>query len=81
MNDQLKAILEVLIFLSQEPLTLDKIKEVLGEVPEEELQASLVALQADFNQESHGIEIIQSAGGYLLPRNQSTTNGLEDYYK
>lgn len=66
MNDQLKAILEVLIFLSQEPLTLDRIKEVLGEVPEEELQATLAALQADFNQESHGIEIIQSAGGYLF---------------
>ncbi|HOJ25940.1 MAG TPA: SMC-Scp complex subunit ScpB [Candidatus Saccharicenans sp.] len=66
MNDQLKAILEVLIFLSQEPLTLDRIKEVLGEVPEEELQATLAALRADFNQESHGIEIIQSAGGYLF---------------
>jgi len=66
MNDQLKAILEVLIFLSQEPLTLDRIKEVLGEVPEEELQATLAALRADFNQESHGIEIIQSPGGYLF---------------
>jgi len=52
MNDQLKAILEVLIFLSQEPLTLDRIKEVLGEVPEEELQTALAALQADFNQEA-----------------------------
>ncbi|HRD02936.1 MAG TPA: SMC-Scp complex subunit ScpB [Candidatus Saccharicenans sp.] len=66
MNDQLKAILEVFIFLSQEPLTINKMKEVLGEVPEEELQASLAALLADFNQENHGIQIVQSGGGYLF---------------
>ena len=41
-------------------------KEVLGEVPEEELQASLAALLADFNQENHGIQIVQSGGGYLF---------------
>lgn len=66
MNNQLKAILEVLIFLSQEPLTLDKIKEVLGEVPEEELQAALQELESAFRQEGHGIQIVQTGGGYLF---------------
>ncbi|HAR36232.1 MAG TPA: SMC-Scp complex subunit ScpB [Acidobacteria bacterium] len=66
MNEQLKAILEALIFISQEPLTLDKIKEVLGEVPEEELQATLAALLADYAADSRGIQVIQSAGGYLF---------------
>ncbi|MGB9907154.1 MAG: SMC-Scp complex subunit ScpB [Candidatus Saccharicenans sp.] len=66
MNEQLKAILEALIFISQEPLTLDKIKEVLGEVPEDELQAVLEALLADYADDSRGIQVIQSAGGYLF---------------
>jgi len=66
MNNQLKAILEVLIFISQEPLTLGKIKEVLGEVPEEELQAALKSLQTDYASDERGIQIIQTAGGYLF---------------
>ena len=35
--DELKNILEALIFISVEPLTLEKIKEVLNDVPEEEI--------------------------------------------
>ncbi|MCI4445133.1 MAG: SMC-Scp complex subunit ScpB [Candidatus Aminicenantes bacterium] len=66
MNEQLKAILEVLIFISQEPLTPDKMKEVLGEVPEEELSSALEALQEDYAASSRGIQLIQSAGGYTF---------------
>jgi len=66
MNDQLKAILEVLIFISQEPLTVDKIREVLGEVPDEELQAALQALQSDYAADNRGIQLVQTAGGYLF---------------
>jgi segregation and condensation protein B len=66
MNEQLKAILEVLIFISQEPLTLEKIKEILGEVPEEELRTTLQTLQNDYSSDERGIQIIQTAGGYLF---------------
>jgi len=66
MNEQLKAILEVLIFISQEPLTLEKIKEILGEVPEEELRTALQTLQNDYSSDEQGIQIIQTAGGYLF---------------
>ncbi|MCX8159945.1 MAG: SMC-Scp complex subunit ScpB [Candidatus Saccharicenans sp.] len=66
MNDQLKAILEVLIFISQEPLTLEKMKEVLGEVPDEELGAALDALLTDYAASGRGIQVIKSAGGYLF---------------
>lgn len=66
MNEQLKAILEVLIFMSQDPLTLDKIKEVLGEVPEEEINSALESLKQDYSATEHGIQIIQTGGGYLF---------------
>ncbi|MDI6844958.1 MAG: SMC-Scp complex subunit ScpB [Candidatus Saccharicenans sp.] len=66
MNEQLKAILEALIFISQEPLTLEKIKEALGEVPEDELQECLKSLIEGYSAVHHGIQIIQSGGGYLF---------------
>lgn len=66
MNEQLKAILEVLIFMSQDPLTVDKIREVLGEVPEEEINATLDSLKQDYAAAERGIQIIQSGGGYIF---------------
>lgn len=66
MNDQLKAILEVLIFISQEPLTLEKMKEVLGEVPEEELEAALNSLLSDYASGERGIQVVKSGGGYIF---------------
>ncbi|MCR4408670.1 MAG: SMC-Scp complex subunit ScpB [Candidatus Saccharicenans sp.] len=66
MNDQLKAILEVLIFISQEPLTREKMKEVLGEVPDEELEAALNSLLSDYASDGRGIQVVQSGGGYLF---------------
>lgn len=66
MNDQLKAILEVLIFISQEPLTREKMKEVLGEVPDKELEAALNSLLSDYASSGRGIQVVQSGGGYLF---------------
>ncbi len=66
MNDQLKAILEVLIFISQEPLTLEKMREVLGEVPEEELEAALNSLLSDYAAGERGIQVVRSGGGFLF---------------
>ncbi|MDI6849425.1 MAG: SMC-Scp complex subunit ScpB [Candidatus Saccharicenans sp.] len=66
MNEQLKAILEVLIFISQEPLTLEKMKEVLGEVPDGELEAALNSLLSDYGAEERGIQVVRSAGGFLF---------------
>jgi segregation and condensation protein B len=66
MNEQLKAILEVLIFISQEPLTISKIKEVLGEIPEEELEEALQSLVADYQQGQRGIQVIKSGGGFIF---------------
>lgn len=66
MNDQLKAILEVLIFISQEPLTRQRMKEVLGEVPDEELEAALNSLLSDYASGGRGIQVVQSGGGYLF---------------
>lgn len=66
MNDQLKAILEVLIFISQEPLNREKMKEVLGELPDEELEAALNSLLSDYASGGRGIQVVQSGGGYLF---------------
>ncbi len=62
----LKEIIEALIFVSLEPLSLDKIKETLTEVPPEEVEQNLQELLRDYATSERGISIIQSGGGYVF---------------
>jgi segregation and condensation protein B len=66
MSNPLTPILESLIFVSQEPLTLDKIKTVLEDVPPEDLQAALDELAAGCEPEGRGVRIVRTGGGFVF---------------
>ncbi|MDW7761567.1 MAG: SMC-Scp complex subunit ScpB [Acidobacteriota bacterium] len=66
MSDQLKPIIEALVFLSQDPLTLDKIQSILEGTPPEEIQAALNALTADYASPERGISLRLAGGGYVF---------------
>ena len=66
MNTHLRDIIESLIFISLEPLTLDKIKSVLTEFSDVEIEASITKLMENYSSNDRGIQIIQAAGGYLF---------------
>jgi len=66
MTPTLKDIIEALIFISLEPLTVEKIKEVLNDFPEAEIDSSLEELLQNYAASEKGIQIIQTAGGYVF---------------
>jgi len=66
MTDRIKPIIEALIFISQEPLTADKIKGVLEGVPAEEIDGAIAALTEEYASDARGIQLIQSGGGYVF---------------
>lgn len=66
MTVALTEIIESLIFISLEPLSLDKIKSVLTDYPEREIEAAVQALLQSYASDKRGIQIIQSGGGYLF---------------
>jgi segregation and condensation protein B len=66
MENRLKEIIESLIFMSLEPLTLEKIKGVLTEFNEREIEQAINELLETFVTNERGIQIIQAAGGYLF---------------
>lgn len=66
METRLKNIIESLIFISLEPLTMEKIKDVLQEFPPEEVEKAIAELLESYNSNERGIQIIQSGGGYLF---------------
>ena len=64
-NSQLKAIIESLIFVSETPLTLDRIKEVLGEVNKKDLQRLVSELIEEYQQAAgRGFILTEVAEGY-----------------
>ncbi|OFV80199.1 MAG: SMC-Scp complex subunit ScpB [Acidobacteria bacterium RIFCSPHIGHO2_12_FULL_67_30] len=65
-RDALKAQLEAIIYVSEEPVTLGQLEKALPEVTREELRAALEELVAAGRTPARGLEIRQVAGGYRM---------------
>jgi len=65
MNDaSLKQIVESLLFVSDSPLSLDRLYTLLEEFDREAIREAVTAITADCTLARRGIELIQVAGGY-----------------
>jgi segregation and condensation protein B len=64
MNGDPKAILEALLFVAEEPVSLDKLKEILDAYSRREIAAFLEELRASY--EGRGLQLVEVAGGYRL---------------
>ena len=65
MSDDLKPILEALIFASPDPLTPATLFELLDGTPKEAVEEGLAALQAEYGARG-GLQMVQVAGGYQI---------------
>ena len=65
LNDEtLKALIEAIIYVAPEPVSLDAILKTLDGEARERVKAKLDELIADFQQAQHGIQVRQVAVGY-----------------
>ena len=62
----LKGILEAILFVSGEPLSVDRMLGVVEGVDREELMSALRALQADYAAEGRGLQLVEVAGGFQI---------------
>jgi segregation and condensation protein B len=60
---QLKAVLESLIFISESPLTLDRMKEVLG-INKRDLQRLLSEMMEEYRKSERGFLLVEVAEGF-----------------
>ena len=63
---ELRAILEALIFASPQPLTERQIEQVLGGLPKDEWKGVLEEIRTDYAREGRGLQLIEVAGGYQI---------------
>jgi len=64
--DDLKNIVETLLFVAEEPLSPERFKKLLVQAEVPEIRAALEALQADYEARRGGFYLAEVAGGYQL---------------
>jgi segregation and condensation protein B len=65
-SDDLKRIIEALIYASPDPLTPKTLFKVLESEPREDVQVSLESLRADYAEGRGGLHLVEVAGGYQI---------------
>ncbi|HJQ68180.1 MAG TPA: SMC-Scp complex subunit ScpB [Blastocatellia bacterium] len=75
--DELKPIIESLIFVSEDPISLKQLAAILEGESAEDIEAAIESLIVDYRERAGGLELRQIAGGYRI----STRPDLSEYVR
>lgn len=65
-NHELKPIVEALLFVSGDPISVDRLRDVISGVDKQEIEAALQELKKEYAESNRGLQVIEIAGGYQL---------------
>ena len=65
-SEELKSIIEALVYASPDPLTPNTLFKVLDSEPREDVQVTLEALRRDYAEGQGGLQLVEVAGGYQI---------------
>ena len=63
---ELKPIVEALLFVSGDPISIDRLREVIGGVSKPQLEQALEGLKRAYAESNRGLQVVEIAGGYQL---------------
>lgn len=64
--DNLKAIIEGIVFLSETPISVKKLREIIVDAEEQEILKVLHQLKQEYDERQSGLYVAEVAGGYQL---------------
>lgn len=76
----LKAVLEAVVYIADEPLTVAQMAIALNQ-PAERIDAALAELMAEFEKPEHGIAIREVAGGYKMATKAEHHDAVRSFVK
>jgi segregation and condensation protein B len=62
--ENIKSIIESLLFVADGPLTIQRLSEVLEDVEKEDVRSTLDELQSELENSRRGVRLVEVAGGY-----------------
>jgi len=78
---KIKPIVEALIFASDEPLTENRIKNVVEELSVKQIQEIVEQLNVDYEQDNRAFQIKKIGGGFQFVTKPEYSNYIKQYYK
>jgi segregation and condensation protein B len=80
-RDQLKSVLESLLFASEGPLTVVRFAEVLEGVERKEIAAVLADMQTEYDAAARGFRLTEVAGGFQLRTARENADWVKKLYR
>lgn len=80
-TEELKPVIEALLFVAEEPLPLKQLCKVLGGVDEEAVVVTLGELQAEYEARDSGLEIREIANGWRISTRPQFHDFIRKYLK
>jgi segregation and condensation protein B len=80
-REELKPVIEALLFVADEPLPFKQLCKILGDVPEEDVMSALNELVADYEQRDSGLEAREIAGGWRISTRPQYHEFIRKYLK
>jgi segregation and condensation protein B len=79
-DTELKAVLEALVYVTDEPLSSEQIASALGQ-PKDLVERLLAELLAEYDKPEHGVTIRQIAGGYQMGTKPEHHDAVRNFVK
>jgi segregation and condensation protein B len=79
-DTQLQAVLEAIVYVTEEPLTVAQLAGALGQ-PAERVQNLLLQLVEEFDRPGHGVAIREVAGGYKMATKAEHHEAVRSFVK
>jgi segregation and condensation protein B len=80
-EDNVKSVIEALLFASERPLTIEQAKNVTGGLDASQIRQVLEELKAEYEQSNRGIRITEVAGGFQMITAPAFAIFLKKLYK
>ncbi len=80
-EDNVRAVIEALLFTSDRPLALDEIKNVLDTLGADQIRAVLEDLKSEYEKDNRGVRILEVAGGFQMITAPNFAPFLKKFYK
>ena len=78
-REEVKSIIESLLFVADGPLTLQRIQEVIEGSNREEIRSAVTELQEELERDRHGVRVVEVAGGYQMRTAKSNADSVKKF--
>jgi len=80
-ENNVKIVIEALLFASEKPLMLEQIKDVLDNLPTDEIRKNIEELRGEYEKTNRGMRIVEIAGGFQMITAPLFASFLRKLYK